>query len=47
MLAQLTSRPPSVTTAIGPAEELPLPDAAVDVVVAGQAAHRCDPRATA
>jgi SAM-dependent methyltransferase len=47
MLAQLTPRLPSVTTAVGTAEELPLPDADVDVVVAGQAAHWFDPRATA
>jgi SAM-dependent methyltransferase len=47
MLAQLTSRMSSGTTAVGTAEELPLPDADVDGVVAGQAAHWFEPRATA
>jgi SAM-dependent methyltransferase len=43
MLEQLTSRLPGVTTAVGHAESLPLPDATVDVVAAAQAAHWFDP----
>jgi SAM-dependent methyltransferase len=43
MLAQLAARLPGVTTAVGSAEAIPLPDAAVDVVAAGQAAHWFDP----
>ncbi|GAA3183545.1 class I SAM-dependent methyltransferase [Blastococcus jejuensis] len=43
MLAQLADRFPGVTTAVGSAETIPVPDAAVDVVVAGQAAHWFDP----
>jgi ubiquinone/menaquinone biosynthesis C-methylase UbiE len=47
MLAQLTGRLPGVTTAVGSAEAIPLPDAAVDVVTAGQAAHWFDPAPSA
>ena len=43
MLGQLADRFPGVTTAVGSAEAIPLPDAAVDVVIAGQAAHWFDP----
>ena len=43
MLAQLTVRLPGVPTFVATAEELPLPDDDVDVVVAGQAAHWFDP----
>lgn len=43
MLAQLTARLPGVTTAVGSAESIPLGDAAVDVLVAAQAAHWFDP----
>jgi len=43
MLAQLTGRHPGVDTAVGGAEALPLPDASVDAVVAGQAAHWFEP----
>ncbi|SOE00711.1 class I SAM-dependent methyltransferase [Blastococcus haudaquaticus] len=42
MLAELTARLPGVRTAAGTAEALPLGDAAVDAVVAGQAAHWFD-----
>jgi SAM-dependent methyltransferase len=42
MLAQLAGRLPGVPTAAGTAESLPLGDAAVDAVVAGQAAHWFD-----
>jgi SAM-dependent methyltransferase len=42
MLAQLVTRLPGVPTAAGTAESLPLDDAAVDAVVAGQAAHWFD-----
>ena len=42
MLAQLTDRLPGVGVAAGTAESLPLGDAAVDAVVAGQAAHWFD-----
>jgi SAM-dependent methyltransferase len=47
MLAQLRARLPEVATATGGAEALPLPDADVDAVVAGQAAHWFDPAPTA
>lgn len=47
MLARLTERLPSVPTLVASAEELPLPDADVDVVVAAQAAHWFDPPAAA
>jgi SAM-dependent methyltransferase len=43
MLGQLTARLPGVATAVGTAERVPLGDASVDVVVAGQAAHWFDP----
>lgn len=39
MLAQLRARLPQVEAAVGDAEAIPLPDASVDAVVAGQAAH--------
>lgn len=42
MLAQLSARLPGATTEVGGAEHIPLPDAAVDAVVAGQAAHWFD-----
>jgi len=43
MLAQLTARLPGVPKLVARAEDLPLPDDDVDVVVAGQAAHWFDP----
>ena len=43
MLAQLTARLPDVPTLVAAAEDLPLPDGDVDVVVAAQAAHWFDP----
>jgi SAM-dependent methyltransferase len=43
MLDQLTGRLPSVPAFQGTAEAIPLPDADVDVVTAGQAAHWFDP----
>jgi SAM-dependent methyltransferase len=43
MLARLRARLPQVATASGGAEAVPLPDADVDAVVAGQAAHWFDP----
>jgi len=43
MLAELTARLPEVRTLVAGAEALPLPDLAVDVVVAAQAAHWFDP----
>jgi ubiquinone/menaquinone biosynthesis C-methylase UbiE len=42
MLARLRARLPDVPTSVAPAEELPAPDAAYDVVVAGQAFHWFD-----
>ena len=39
MLDQLSARLPQVRVEVGGAEALPLPDASVDAVVAGQAAH--------
>ncbi|MCZ2817573.1 class I SAM-dependent methyltransferase [Modestobacter sp. VKM Ac-2984] len=42
MLAQLRERLPRVRVATGGAESVPLPDAHVDAVVAGQAAHWFD-----
>jgi ubiquinone/menaquinone biosynthesis C-methylase UbiE len=42
MLRQLAARLPDVATAVGSAEQIPLPDADVDAVVAGQAAHWFD-----
>ena len=43
MLAELRARYPQVTTHVGDAEALPVPDRSVDAVVAGQAAHWFDP----
>jgi SAM-dependent methyltransferase len=43
MLDQLRARLPRVEAVIGGAERIPLPDAGVDAVVAGQAAHWFDP----
>lgn len=43
MLDQLTARLPRVTAHVGGAEAVPVPDASVDAVVAGQAAHWFDP----
>jgi SAM-dependent methyltransferase len=42
MLAELRRRLPEVTSAAGSAEALPLPDASVDAVLAGQAMHWFD-----
>jgi SAM-dependent methyltransferase len=39
MLAELRARHPEVEALVGDAETVPLPDASVDAVVAGQAAH--------
>ncbi|MGY1689217.1 class I SAM-dependent methyltransferase [Geodermatophilus sp. SYSU D01105] len=43
MLAELRARHPEVEALVGGAEAVPLPDAAVDAVVAGQAAHWFQP----
>ncbi|WP_277211822.1 class I SAM-dependent methyltransferase [Isoptericola croceus] len=43
MLDELTTTLPDVVTHVGTAEEIPLPDAAVDAVVVGQAWHWFDP----
>jgi SAM-dependent methyltransferase len=43
MLGELAARHPDVVTAVGTAEALPVGDASVEVVVAGQAAHWFDP----
>jgi SAM-dependent methyltransferase len=43
MLRELTARLPGVTTAVGTAEAIPVDDACVDALVAGQAAHWFDP----
>ncbi len=43
MLGELSARLPGVTTAVGTAEAIPVGDATVDAVVAGQAAHWFDP----
>ncbi len=43
MLDQLRARHPDVPALVGGAEEIPLPGATVDAVVAGQAAHWFDP----
>jgi SAM-dependent methyltransferase len=43
MLAQLHARLPGVAAEVGGAEAVPLPDASVDAVVAGQAAHWFEP----
>jgi SAM-dependent methyltransferase len=42
MLAELRRRQPSVTALPGRAEDIPLPDASVDAVLCGQAAHWFD-----
>jgi SAM-dependent methyltransferase len=42
MLAELTSRFPDVATLLGTAEDIPLPDASVNAVFAGQALHWFD-----
>lgn len=42
MLAKLSGRLPGVTALVGAAESIPLPDADVDAVVAGQAYHWFD-----
>jgi SAM-dependent methyltransferase len=47
MLAELRIRHPGVQALVGGAEHVPLPDAAVDAVVAGQAAHWFAPAAAA
>lgn len=47
MLAQLRARLPQVEARVGDAERIPLPDASVDAVVAGQAAHWFRPDAAA
>lgn len=43
MLAQLQAVVPSAHTAVGTAEQIPLPDASVDAVLAAQAWHWVDP----
>jgi SAM-dependent methyltransferase len=43
MLAELSAHLPGVVPAVGTAEAVPLGDASVDAVVAGQAAHWFDP----
>ncbi len=43
MLGELSTRLPGVTPAVGTAEAIPVGDATVDAVVAGQAAHWFDP----
>jgi len=43
MLAELAARLPGVVPAVGTAEAVPLGEASVDAVVAGQAAHWFDP----
>ncbi|ALV45975.1 ubiquinone biosynthesis protein [Arthrobacter alpinus] len=45
MLAQLAADLPQVTTLVGTAEHLALPDASADLVVVAQAWHWCDPLA--
>jgi SAM-dependent methyltransferase len=47
MLERLRARHPDVPAHVGGAEDLPLPDAGVDAVVAGQAAHWFDPEPAA
>ncbi|HEY0805070.1 MAG TPA: class I SAM-dependent methyltransferase [Pseudonocardiaceae bacterium] len=42
MLAELTTRFPDVATLLGTAEDIPLPDASVNAVFAGQALHWFD-----
>jgi SAM-dependent methyltransferase len=43
MLAELRDRLPGVDAVVGTAESLPVDDASVDAVIAGQAAHWFDP----
>lgn len=43
MLAQLATAVPEASTAVGTAEQLPLPDASVDAVLCAQAWHWVDP----
>jgi SAM-dependent methyltransferase len=47
MLGELSARLPGVTTSVGTAEAVPVADASVDVVVAGQAAHWFEPASAA
>jgi SAM-dependent methyltransferase len=47
MLEQLRARLPQVPTVTGGAERIPVPDAGLDAVVAGQAAHWFRPEETA
>jgi SAM-dependent methyltransferase len=47
MLDQFRARHPGVPVHVGGAEAIPLPDGAVDAVVAGQAAHWFDPEPAA
>ena len=47
MLAELTARLPDVEAVVGAAESIPVDDASVDAVVAGQAAHWFDAEAAA
>lgn len=47
MLRKLESEHPGIRTLVGSAEQLPLPDASVDVVTFGQAWHWVDPSAAA
>lgn len=42
MLSELSLSHPEVSTAVGTAESIPLPDDSVDVLIAGQAAHWFD-----
>jgi SAM-dependent methyltransferase len=44
MLAQLEKAVPGVPALLGPAEQIPLPDGAADVVLVAQAWHWVDPR---
>jgi SAM-dependent methyltransferase len=47
MLGELAARLPGVRTTVGTAEAVPVDDASVEVVVAGQAAHWFDPEPAA
>ncbi|PWW21596.1 methyltransferase family protein [Geodermatophilus normandii] len=47
MLGQLSARHPGIPVEVGGAEVIPVPDASVDAVVAGQAAHWFDPEPAA
>jgi SAM-dependent methyltransferase len=47
MLTQLAARLPGVETGVGTAEQIPVGDATMDAVVAGQAAHWFDPEPAA